>query len=249
MNIKLYLTNPGGKGNSIYMIHEMKRILDEQYMRMNSKFRINWYNVNDKSYVAHVKIPSRSVDNLFYDVLIEFDMNSIPENTTTVDKGNAKVFSNCPSFTYTFANVFNKKGDLIPWCKSKYPSEIFSKEPLQRNPYQMYNYERSIYMAMCYVLSGQRNVVKAMANKSIKVKNYQKILNEVRTSTEVEEIYKQRQKQQKEATKAAENKTKDKKQSSLKASSNIKHKPGVTKTVKTTKNTKKTKVTKKTNKI
>lgn len=242
MNIKTYLNNPGGKGNSIYMIHEMKKLLDEQYMRMQNRLRISWYNVIDKSYVAHIQIPSKSVDNLFYDILIEFDIDTIPENAFTVDKGNARIFSNCPSFTYTFANVFNKKGDLIPWCKSKYPLEIFSKEPLQRNPYQMYNYERSIYMAMCYVLSGQRNVIKAMSNKSIKITNYQKILNNVKTSTEIEELYKQLKQQQKETTKATKNKTKE----NPRPSNNAKKPSGVTKKVKTTK---KTKVTKKTNKI
>ena len=239
-----------GKGNSIYMVRELKNTLDSQYREWNTQFQIHWYNLDEKYYIAHVKIPSRSAKKLYYDVLIEFDIDSIPKNTSIINKGKARVFSNCPSFTYTFAYVFNQNGDMIDWCKSLYPKEIFQKHPLKRNPYELYGYERSLYLAIKHILSGGRNYTKKIHDELIKVKSKNDILKQVASIDTISAEYKKKINEQKGKLPKDDKKptTKEKPNTTPKKKSSSKT-TNTVKTTKTVKNTKKTKTTKKTKKI
>ena len=244
MDIQEYLVNPMGKGNSIFMIREMKNILDRQYMEIQSNIRLSWYKLQDKYYIAHIQIPSKSVEKLFYDVLLEFDIDSIPKNTAIINKAKVRVFSNCPSFTYTFAYVFNKNGDLIEWCRGKYEKEIFSKPPVKRNPYELYSYEKSLYFAIKYITSGGRNNTKNISLKHIEVSTYQKIYVNIKSSSDTVELYKKKLQKAKEKEKPKKVSTTTKKQNVPKKTNNKN-----TKKTKTTNMTKKTNVTKKVRKI
>lgn len=194
MNIQDYMNNPLGKGNAVFMIHEAKRYLDEQYRILNGRMRLTWYKLHDKYYVAHVRIPSRTAQNLFYDVLVEFNMDNVPAGTSVINNASARVFSNCPSFTYTYANAFDATGDLIPWSKVKYAKEIFTKDPVKRNPYKIKAYERSVYLAIKYILSNGRNLVRHIDQRSIKVTSHSKILLHVYKASEIEGMYHSRTK-------------------------------------------------------
>ena len=66
MNIQNYLSNPMGKGSSIYMVKEARNSLDNQYINVKSRIALVWYNLKDEYYIAHIRIPSKSVDSLFY---------------------------------------------------------------------------------------------------------------------------------------------------------------------------------------
>ena len=194
MNIQDYMNNPLGKGNAVFMIHESQRYLDEQYRILNGRMRLTWYKLHDKYYVAHVRVPSRSAENLFYDVLVEFDMDVVKSGINVINNAPARVFSNCPSFTYTYANAFDATGDLIPWSKTKYTKEIFSKDPIKRNPYKIKAYERSIYLAIKYILSNGRNLMRYIEHRSINVTSHSKILLHVYKDIEIEGLYNARKK-------------------------------------------------------
>ena len=60
-----------GKGSSVLMLSNAKRELDNQYMELYTKITVKWYVLDDKYYIAHVKVPSKSKENLFYDVFDE----------------------------------------------------------------------------------------------------------------------------------------------------------------------------------
>lgn len=244
MNIQDYLSNPMGKGSSIYMMKEVRSSLDQQYTQFESKITLVWYNLKDRYYIAHIRIPSKSVSSLFYDVLILFDIATLADGSTVINSANAKVFSNCPSFTYTYANVFNKNGNLISWTKLKYPSEIFSKGPVQRNPNRLVGYEKSLYIAIKYILSNRRNYLSNIQRSSVKISSYQSVYTHIANATEIVEYYKIRKKkdQQKELPKKKntlpEKKTSD---TNKKNSSKTVSKTKKTKVVKTTNKIKKTK--------
>lgn len=215
MNIQNYLTNPMGKGSSVLMLSQTRNYLDNQYREIYSRIKMTWYNLSDRYYIAHVKIPSVSVDNLWYDVLLEFDAETIPENINVVNRANTRVFSNCPSFVYTYAYVFNKNMDLIEWCKLKYPKEILSKEPEKRNPNRLVSYEKSLYFAIKYVLSNGRNYKTAAKTKGVKLENYQKLYTLVKSSEDILQAYSQKKKKmtskkEKEATQIKTPKTLEK---------------------------------------
>ena len=247
MNIYEYLINPMGRGSSVLMLTETRRSLDAQYTALMSKMQVKWYKYNDKFFIAHVKVPSKSIDNFYYDVLIEFDIESLPEGATTLNNAKCRVFSNCPSFTYTYVNIFSKSGDLIEWTRSKYDSKVFSHEPNQRNPLHIRNFERSIYFASKYVLSNGRNYKSKIEYNIFKVPTYQNILNLVASAQDTELKYKERKahdKKRDENVVKLDSKTKKKEIAHL----SNKNASGKTKSVTKTAKTAKTKTTKKTSK-
>lgn len=198
-----------GSGSTILMLPELRRSLDIQYQSLVSKIVMAWYTLEDKYYIAHIKIPSRSIEKLFYDVLIEIDKSSIPESSTIINGGNARVFSNCPSFIFTYAKVFDDKGDLIPWTKGKYNTEIFTNDPVKRNPMKISSYERSLYFAIKFITSGGRNYKKQIGLRIHKVNSHTELLSLIKSSDDILHEYQIKKKKQEDQKKNITNLNKE----------------------------------------
>lgn len=198
MNIQEYLKNPIGKGSSVFMLSDLQAALDEQYKDIVNKIRITWYTIAKKYLVAHVQIPSRSVDKLFYDVLIEINIDSIPGSSTIINGGSARVFSNCPSFTFTYAKVFLDRGDLIPWTKKKYNTAVFASDPDKRNPLKITGYERSLYFAIKYITTNGRNYKNKIKLNTHAVKDVNDVLKAIKSSDDILDLYQRGKKSQKD---------------------------------------------------
>lgn len=241
MTIQEYLNNPMGKGSSALMLSTIRQSLNLQYEQLQSRMSVKWYSLSDHLYIAHVKIPSRKHDKLFYDVLLQFDISTA--SSYTINDAKMKIFSNCPSFTYTYAYVYHERNELIDWCKSKYNKNILKKKPENRNPDHILNYERSIYLACKYLSTNTRNYINKVKAIAVTAKNTRNILAEVRTNDEIESLY-----QEYSATTKKENKTEVKKTQSTKpvsknTASSVKS-PSRIKTTKKTSTTAKTRHTK-----
>lgn len=244
MNINDYLINPMGRGAAVLSLPSVRKELDEQYKILYAKIKLVWYNLGNKFYIAHLKIPSRRNERLYYDVLIQFDIESILPNTTTINSCNIKVFSNCPSFTYTYAYIFNKNKNLIEWTKKKYPLEVLSQSPSTRNPYGVLSYERSLYFSFRYITSNGRNYIDTIKTESINTTNYNRIISMVNTVDRIKELNGELT-QKKEKDKKTERKKGDIPKKNKKSS-----KPnGIVKSTKTTNKVKTTNKTQKTKKI
>ena len=103
---------------------------------------------SDKEYFMCLKIPSERVDNVFYDVIIEFYTDKTPE--TMVNNLNGyfiKVFSNDPKFIFTYAYAFNKRGFLIDDLKSKIGNTPLNVRAKVTNPKNLNGYVKSLYFA------------------------------------------------------------------------------------------------------
>lgn len=195
MNIQNYLINPMGKGSSVMMLSNARKELDKQYIELYTKMSVKWYILDDKYYIAHVKVPSKSREKLWYDVLLEFDIDTMRDtSSSTINNANVRVFSNCPSFAYTYANVFNQNKDLIDWTRNKYPRDIITKKPEVRNPYGITSYERSLYFAIKYVLSNGRNYKAKIDNNVFRKQNYLQIYNQIKSLDEILDLYHRRNK-------------------------------------------------------
>jgi hypothetical protein len=188
MILEDYMQNPLGKGISV--MSGTRETFDYIYESLKNDIDIKWYNISDQYLIAHLRIPSKSVKTLKYDVLMEFDLSTIDEGRTTINGSKVRVFSNCPSFTYTYAYAFSKKGDLCPWAVDKYDPAVLLYPAKVRNPYELENYERSIYVAGKYILSNGRNYISRIANIAVRDKTYAYILSPVRTSKQIDTIYK-----------------------------------------------------------
>lgn len=124
--------------------------------------------------VVHIKEPSETVNNFYYDVLFEISADKSAANFGDCD---IKIFSNCPSFVYTVAYVFahwnpdtgkverGNKGLLIDSLKGKLPkermlipgierklgTEPIRKAPVVRNPMGIPMFDKSVYFAAFYL--------------------------------------------------------------------------------------------------
>ena len=129
--------------------------------------------------IVHVKVPSRSLETKFYyDVLLELDP---PKNAVSIEDCHVKIFSNSPSFVYSYAYVFyhldpdGKPVDpkkarrtagmlinrlqgkipssrlLMPGTENKLGDEVLKNPPVIRNPHNLPLFDSSIYLAIIYL--------------------------------------------------------------------------------------------------
>lgn len=189
MNMKQWMENPMGKGASVLQLPVLREKFDAQYSEISNKIKVKWYCLDQKYYVAHVLVPSLSIDRLFYDVLLEFDIDTIPKTSIVINEGAMRVFSNCPSFTFTYAHVYLEQGNLISWAKHKYSRKVRKLDPVQRNPQKVSSYERSLYFAIKFITSEGRSYKGKVTNGMIMIQNPKTILNVIRTSEEILELY------------------------------------------------------------
>jgi len=223
-NLKDFIDNPMGKGsNAIPNRQLIKNDLNRRYEELikKKKIELKIYKNHD-DYYFHFLIPSESERNNTYDVVLQFTMDKDDfKNDSYLDRYYIKFFSNCPSFVYTYAFVFNLYDMLIDDLKQKYDDRVLNEDPSTRNPGEIISYEKSIYFA-CYHLLRNRNYLSKSVLQSI-AKPYSKkqILSEIRTDEMVQaEIKKEnnilkekKEKEKQKKTNPAPNKPELKKQS------------------------------------
>lgn len=159
-NLRNYYNNPSGKGSAI--VNNQKQ-LREHYQDMLSKIedkmKIKWYKLKNSSLICHISLPSSSIDKISYDILFQFNTGELDSiNERNLNDIPMKVFSNCPSFTFTYAYVFNKNKILIDWLKIKIPSTVLTKKSEVRNKYNIISYEKSLYLSVLYLMDGRTNL-------------------------------------------------------------------------------------------
>ena len=144
-----YLNNPVGVGAASGTMR--KAVLDSiraGYEKVRKGIKRRFFTVGS-SFLVAISVPSSSVEDFWYDVVIEFlDAKENDELSTK----NIRVFSNAPSFVFTYAFVFEERALLIPFLKKLIPKEVFKEAPKTRNPDETINYEKTIVSAMFYIL-------------------------------------------------------------------------------------------------
>ena len=153
-------------------------MIDEYHRRYNlaktrGKFNFDHtvYNVKDTgNTIIHVLVPSETVPGFNYDVLFQI---SYEPTTTKLEDCEVKIFSNAPSFVYTYAYVFyhldmgdgKKPGMLVdsmgrkiprdrllmPGTEKKLPDEVRKQRPVIRNTLGLPLWDKSLYYALFYL--------------------------------------------------------------------------------------------------
>ena len=215
-NLKEYLNNPMGKGSTaITNIKLIKSDLDSRYEKLlkdnKNKFKTEVYRDGDE-YFFHIIIPSESERNNDYDVVIQFYMGDTNlKYDNFLNRYYVRFFSNCPSFVFTYAYVYNQNDFLVNSLRHKYTDVVLEDNPVIRNPAEIINFEKSVYFAAKYIDSN-RNFKNKMYLKSIE-KQYDanKLNKQIRTSDKILlEIKKENKRLSEEKQKAAdENKRKE----------------------------------------
>lgn len=117
-----------------------KGLIMESYNRRYEliKDRIMWAACrNGPAYVVHIRIPSEHPNrrDIFYDIVLEFIPTSKnDEKKSTFNSYSLRLFSNVPSFSYSFTYVYNKYKILIPWLTGKCMHMCLTTPPVRKNP-------------------------------------------------------------------------------------------------------------------
>lgn len=106
------------------------------------------YTQIDDNYLIHIKIPSETKKQQFYDVVILFftDVMSV-KNEVNLKNYYVKFFSNSPGFIYKYAALYNKHGFLIDMFYDKIDSGFINKMPEKANSSMDMFYDKSLYCA------------------------------------------------------------------------------------------------------
>lgn len=106
---------------------------------------------NNRFY-AHFKIPSETVQKIYYDTVIEFSADeNIAEGGKNLFKYNIRFFSNDPSFVYSYAYTFNLRGLFINEMSSQMSQKALREPAKEKNPTNMIGYVKTIYFAYLFM--------------------------------------------------------------------------------------------------
>lgn len=228
--IKEFFNNPAGKGSAILNINATKAKFEDKYNIIHKKITHKTFAVKNDIYIL-VNIPS-SVEGIMYDVLLKFEKNKKSLGTTILDM-EMQLFSNSPSFLYTYANAYDKQKLFIRECKKKLSSKMLSDIAKTRNPYGVLSYDFSIYAALHYILSnGYTNIDDLKMNDFFKcdlntVLKYVKNAEVLQKNRKVQKDYNKMMEQEKLKKNKAKaikiDSEKEIKDSSLKEAKNVKN--------------------------
>ena len=144
MNIKEFLKNPVGKGEVIPGKNTLLADLDKRYRALleRKEFEFNIYRKKD-CFFFHFLImtedPEREND---YDVVIGFYPTKTQKFDTVITRYDIKIFSNSPSFIYTYAYVAKQNKLLIVDFYNKFDVNVLKKPPVSRNTGKIMGYEK-----------------------------------------------------------------------------------------------------------
>ena len=149
-----YMDNPSD-GTSIYTMREYyRKIYKDKFdiLMVREQGHINYkiYQTKDSNdtFYIHLKIPSESNKEIYYDVVVQlYTPNRDEHNSVTLRNYFAKFYSNDQAFVYTFAYGFNKHNLFIDDLKVKMIPRCLKDPGEHRNPNGDVWYVKSICFA------------------------------------------------------------------------------------------------------
>lgn len=158
--IQEFLDNPMGKGSNAIMSRkliydDLKHRYDKLLERKNNQFNVQV--MKDKTdYYVMVTVPSETERTNTYDVVVQFTPpetnGELVAKEGSLKNYHIKLFSNSPSFTYTYAYAFNQYGLMTDHLKKKFDGSVLNEAPTTRNPSEIIGYEKSTVFALLHIL-------------------------------------------------------------------------------------------------
>lgn len=185
MSIKQYIDNPMGKRNAVFSQRDVfKKLYTEKFDKLilREAGKINFTLYMDKSkdqYVAHIKVPSETVTDFYYDAVFLFYSNDPTiKASPSLQDYSVKFFSNDPAFVFTYMRVFLKNDLLFEDLKSKSSKLALNNDPKEKNPYQVPGYSKILYFAYLFMKS-KNLLTKSMYNSYAEKYSKSKLLSNV----------------------------------------------------------------------
>lgn len=208
MTFDQYIANPMGKNNAVLnastreiMRKTYSQKFDNLLLRENGK--ITYFLYKDKksnTYWAHIKVPSETVKDFYYDVVLKFSADSdISGAGNDLFKYHVQFYSNDPSFVYTYAHVFLKNNLFIKELASKMSKQALRKEAKEKNPNNNVGYVKTLYFA--YLIMQNKGL-----NKKIKFDAEAKELDKAFLYSQIENAEDKIKKREEEGSKVSKKK-------------------------------------------
>lgn len=194
--LRSYLGNPYGKGNStVPNFSSIREIYLNKLYQIESSIVVKWYQYKEKSYICHLLIPSESVKGVHYDVVFEFEFPSNDTMHHNMLDLPLKVFSNAPSFSYTYAHVFLKEKLLCEWLKNKYGKIIRQNTAMIRNSSNVIGLEKSLFISALFLSMKGRSEFSYVNSIAEKISSTNIVETKVLSQDSVENKYRDIKKQ------------------------------------------------------
>ena len=160
MSFRQYIDNPMGKRNAVFSQREVfKQLYTEKFDKvfLREAGKINFVLYIDKKkdqYIAHIKVPSETVKDFYYDAVILFYTNDPAIKTSpSLQDYSVKFFSNDPAFVFTYLRVFLKNDLFLEDLKPKSSKLALKNDPKEKNPYEVPGYSKILYFAYLFMKS------------------------------------------------------------------------------------------------
>ncbi len=158
MSFRQYIDNPMGKRNAVFSQRDIfKKLYTEKFDKvfLREAGKINFVLYIDKKkdqYIAHIKVPSETVKDFYYDAVILFYTNDPAIKTSpSLQDYSVKFFSNDPAFVFTYLRVFLKNDLFFEDLKPKSSKLALKKDPKEKNPYEVPGYSKILYFAYLFM--------------------------------------------------------------------------------------------------
>lgn len=190
MTIKEYIENPMGKGDAVLGQNRQVIVstLKEKYETLTNhkEIKMKCYTAAlavPTKYYIHLTIPSETERENTYDVIFEFTK----DKNKPMKDWDVKVFSNSPSFAYTFAYVYLHHDLMIKSLGKKLGKEFIKIEPNTRNKFKVVSYEKYVFFGAMFIIDSKILNEEAFRKKSVqysttiypgKVRTLQEIMKE-----------------------------------------------------------------------
>lgn len=195
MTLEEFIRNPVGKGDASTNKQLLMVALDHKYkawlLKKADAIKFMAYRDSGSSdYYIWFIVPSETDRTNTYDVIFRFyDPEKRFRRELSVRSYDIQIFSNVPSFAYTYAYVYNKNGLLIEALKPKLGKIFFDKEPVVRNQQGLVMYDKYLYYVAKYILD-KKYMNRAILEAKSKVYTQKKLfLTKVRSLKQIQSEY------------------------------------------------------------
>jgi hypothetical protein len=194
MTIEEYL-KLNNKPNTITGARTSKEFLNKEFEHIHRAMKLRPYITKDNHILYHASLPSSSVKYVVYDIVIDVDINGITDQAVDVTTLPCRFFSNSPSFTYHYAELFNRKDMYCEWLSDKHGPEILKRKAEVNNPDDQIYPERSLYLACKMIVRGKKNKLSTIRLTARHTKSNKSLLSVVQAYTYIATLREVRQKE------------------------------------------------------
>jgi hypothetical protein len=159
MSVKVaQLLRPFNKGFSALQIRLVMNDLVYRYSKnIRDKIKVRFCKENN-DYFIYARIPSESNDiypdsaPIHYDVILQLTPpNKAALALDSIREYDVKVFSNIPSFVFTFNYVYHHKRALVNLPSEYYTHRALMEKPRMRNPLYLLGIDKSLWFTVYYL--------------------------------------------------------------------------------------------------